>query len=163
MRVPGHQTSLLVTGLRAETQYHFQVAAVNLAGRGRWSAGIVARTGRITSRPAPPIAAAKIIPSSTCDDVILRFDSLRAGCAADSGLVVEMSPASAHPTWTIAADGVTDEFHVHNLEAQRAYMFRTRARNSVGLSGPGPMSTVTVPGDTESVLSRAPQVDVLSS
>lgn len=164
LHIHGQSTTFLANGLRAGTQYRFMVAAHNRAGRGPWSVPFTATTGPVSARPQAPLAAPRVEAFASCETATLRLEALRAGCAADASIVVEMAPAGVHPpAWNVAAEVTTEEASVTGLSGQKAYLFRTRARNALGSSEPGPVAHSVVPGDADGAFRRAPQVEALSS
>ena len=165
LHVHGQSTSFEATGLRAATQYQHRVAAHNRLGGSPWSEPVLATTLPASQKPTAPRTAPKVMPVVACDTVAIKLDALRAGCNADASLVVERAPAGARVTqWTSAVPASPlREVNAMHLDVKQAYIFRTRARNAIGLSDPGPSSEPVILGDPDHILSKPPDVEALSS
>ena len=171
VEVLASSTSFVAKALRPGTSYRFTVAAVNAAGSGLWSAPAVATTRPAQAPPEAPEGApweAAATAAAACDGISLRLPTLRGGCAADEGLVVEMAASGATPgsrAWHAVGDAVTE---AHALvdglgSPPSSYVFRLRARNALGLSAPGPASGPLVPGGSTHLLLAPPIVEAASS
>ena len=166
LRVHGLSISFLASGLRAGTQYSFMVAAKNVVGRGGWSEPARATTLPATDKPPAPTAALQPAASmDTCDSVALRAASMRPGCAPDEAFVLEMAMAGGRQLhWrTVTAATRHGLLVASGLDPKTAYLFRSRARNAIGLSEPGPASLPLLPGGMADTLRKAPRVEAISS
>ena len=162
----GKATSSIASGLRAGTEYQFTVAAENAAGRGPWSAAIVAVTLPANDKPDAPTGAPTFVHTSSCDAITLHAGiQLNSGCAAQASLKLEVAPAGqAKIQWRTAVEAFTTvEAQALGLVPASAYIFRLQSRNAAGVSDPGPASSPMLSGGVSDALRKPPQVEALSS
>ena len=90
---------------------------------------------------------------------------MRAGCSADTSVQVEVAMAAPLPRkWSDAAAATAEtEVKAAGLNERKAYVFRLRAKNTLGLSEPGPASLPIIPGDVGAGLHKPPHVEALTS
>ena len=164
LHVHGTSTSFVASGLRAATRYRFTVTAKSVVGRGPVSSPAEATTHLAAEKPAAPLSAPELISSATCDTISVRAAALRAGCASDTSLVLEVARAGSELQWRIAVPEATQqELKADGLDPHNAYVFRLRARNALGLSEAGPATKPLLLRDTGELLRKPPLVEALSS
>jgi SpoIID/LytB domain protein len=141
---------VVVTGLSNGTPYEFQVAAVNSAGAGGWSA--VAESTPVPSVPSAP-ASLQSTPGSRT--VKVSWLAPPDGGVAISDYVVHYR-RKGYTSWSLFRDGVSADTHAHvgGLTNGVVYQFRVAAKNGVGA---GPWSATTemragVPTQPQSVV-----------
>lgn len=150
-------TSLLVTGLAANTAYRFQVAAVNAAGAGAYSAFSAAT--RTFARPAAPTIGT--VTRGNASATVRWTAPTNTGGTPLTGFTVQVVNAATGVQVGLlrTAAATATSLNVTGLTNGTAYRFRVRAVNVVG-SGPASALSATV---TPATVPGAPGIGTAQS
>ncbi|NBT57599.1 BspA family leucine-rich repeat surface protein, partial [bacterium] len=135
-------TSTVVTGLANGTEYTFQVAAVNAAGTGTYSASSLGVTPATT-----PNAPTSVTGTAGDEQVSLSWTApLSNGGSAITGYKVEYQLATGGG-WTVFSDNASTSttLTVTGLTNNTSYIFRVAAKNAAGVGSYSESSSAVTP------------------
>jgi chitodextrinase len=159
-------TSYLVTGLSANTQYCFTVAAYDNAGNTSAQGSQACASTPDTTPTAPSNPSASAVSSSEID-VFWQDNSNN-----ESGFTVEKAASASGPWTQIGSVGANVTTYAHTgLTASTTYYYRVRGYNSAGNSGysttasaatPAPPDTTppSIPGGVSATANSTSQITV---
>ena len=147
----GDQTTLLLKGLAADTEYEAQVRAVNDEGAGAWSAS---GTGRTNSAPLAGDDAATVAEGGRVRIEVLANDSASNGAA----LSVRLLDEPGHGTVEVDAAGVVT--YVHDGSETAADRFGYKADDGTALSETATVTLTVTPVNDPPAAEAGPDQEV---